>query len=169
MDDREYELRRRELIAMLQTYKDERHNIERLTRLAISESEADLYPAGVDFSKDRVQCSFDSGVMGESMIIRASAARRHLHEVMRELKDKTQALDKLLLEITKLPAYQGRVIIGLYIDGLTESDIAEKMGKAEETIYGYRKAAIKRLTRSVMGNTTRSWRSEVVSAGKDEN
>lgn len=169
MDDREYELRRRELITMLQTYNDERHNIERLTKLAMSEADDDLYPSGVDYSKDRVQCSFDSGVMGESVIIRASAARRHLQEALKELKDKTQALDKLLLEITKLPAYQGRVVIGLYIDGMTESDIAEKMGKSEETIYGYRKAAIKRLTKSVVGNPIKFWRGDQVNAGKIDN
>ena len=158
MDDREYELKRRELIQMLQTYKDERHNIERLTRLAHTESEMDYYPPGVDYSKDRVQTSTDSGIMGESIIIRASNARKHLNEALNELSDKTAALDKLLLEITKLPAYQGRVIIGLYIDGQAEHKIAEIMNKSNETISGYRKAAIKRLTRAVFGERIRVWR-----------
>ena len=160
MDDREYELKRRDLIQMLQTYKDERHNIERLKRLAIQEAEADLYPAGTDYSKDRVQCSTDSGDMAENNIYRLENSRKHLSAVLQELNQRTANLDRLLFEITKLPAYQGRVIIGLYIDGNPEHKVASEMNKSEATISGYRKHAIRKLTRSMFG-CIRSWRADL--------
>lgn len=160
MQASDYEARRSELIKMLQTYNDERINIARLTALARREADAELYPSGPDLTKDKVQTSFSSSAMGESMIIRASTARKHLQEALGNLSGKTAMLDKLLLEITKLPAYQGRVIIGLYIDGHDESKVAESMGKSEDTISGYRRAAIKRLTSAVMGEKVRTWKKQ---------
>jgi DNA-directed RNA polymerase specialized sigma24 family protein len=152
-----YELLRRDLIQQLQSYRDERHNIDRLLKLAASEAEADLYPPGVDTEKDRVQTSFDSGEAGERLVGRLVSVRKHLAECLRELRERSEKLDRLLLAVSKLPAHQGRVIIGLYIDGHDESTVAQQMGKSEGTICGYRKEAIRTLTRSVNALPTRTY------------
>lgn len=156
----DFEARRREIIKMLQTYKDERVNISRLRKLAESELNDHMYPPATNIEREPVQTSFNSGEAGESMIRRASVARKYLKETMTELQFRSDTLDKLLLEITKLPAYQGRVVVGLYIDGKSETDIGEDMNKSDDTICGYRKAAIRRLARTVTGERIRTWKNQ---------
>lgn len=162
MENSQYELRRKELITLLQTYRDERHNVDRLTRLAREEADDELYPSSTDYTLPRVQTSVNEGKIAESTVIKACRARRHLNDTLKELENKTQLLDKLLCEISRLPAYQCRVIIGLYIDGHTENDIAVKMGKSIETICSYRRGAIRRLSRTVLGEKIRVWKSSEV-------
>lgn len=155
-----FDASRRELIKMLQTYNEERKNISRLRELAFIESEEELYPSATDYSRDKIQQGETDPC--EAVVRKVEQSRKHLHATIRELNDKTKRLDKLVFEITKMPAYQSRVIISRYIDGMSESDIAEMMGKSEETISGYRKAALRRLTRIMFPQKIETWSKEVV-------
>jgi DNA-directed RNA polymerase specialized sigma24 family protein len=153
-----FEINRRELVKMLQTYNEERKNISRLKELALIESEEELYPSATDYNREKIQ----KGEIDpcEGVIRKVEQSRKHLYATMRELDEKTKKLDKLILEITKMPAYLSRVIVSRYIDGMSESEIAEMMGRSEETISGYRKTALKRLTRVMFYTKIETWKKE---------
>lgn len=153
-----FELNRRELVKMLQTYNEERKNISRLRELAVVESEEALYPSATDYSRDVVQTGEIDPC--ESVIMKVEKSRKHLVSAMKELDAKTRQLDRLIFEISKMPAYLSRVVVSRYIDGMSESEIAEMMGRSEETISGYRKTALKRLTRAMFYTKIETWQKE---------
>lgn len=135
---------------LLINYHAERESISK-TITNLQKQAADLfYPES--FHDIKVQNEFRQGQLIDSMLRRCDESREYQRRTLRDIKDMSDTLDRLMFHVNGLPGKLKLIVIDTMIEGETIRSYAERMGKLPETVSRHKRRALSILVRR-MNNT----------------
>ena len=136
---------------LLINYHAERESISKTITNLQKQADDLFYPGG---SSDyiRVQTEFSQGQLIDSMLRRCDESREYQRRTLRDIKDMSDTLDRLMFHVNGLPGKLKLIVIDTMIEGETIRSYAERMGKLPETVSRHKRRALSILVRR-MNNT----------------
>ena len=149
--DTAFEAAREQVIATLRTYRLERLDIQRQKALVSEALESLCYvrPSSDGYGVKSQMQEGDAAMV--RALVRIAVERSRLETEARLLDEREEKLNRYLQAIGKLPVFERRVMVGIYIDGKKAEDVGAELERSLVTVVRYRKAAIRELTCKLFG------------------
>ena len=132
---------RNEIIRLLENYKDERQAIETTLKNIVKESDALMYP-GQPADNVRVQSGFSQAALMDSLIHRCEQSRQYYLNTLKDMKQTTATLDRLLFNVNRLPGKLKVLVLDIMIGGESIKSYAIKVDRSVETVSRMKNKAI---------------------------
>ena len=125
---------------LLINYHAERESISK-TIVNLQKQAADLfYPES--FRDIRVQNEFSQGQLIDSMLRRCDESREYQRRTLRDIKDMSDTLDRLMFHVNRLPGKLKLLVLDVMIGGESIKSYAIKIDRSVETVSRMKSKAI---------------------------
>lgn len=135
---------------LLINYHAERESIAKTIANLQKQADDLYYPES--FHDIKVQNEFRQGQLIDSMLRRCDESREYQRRTLKDIKQMSDTLDRLMFYVNALPGKLKLIVIDTMIEGETIRSYAERMGKLPETVSRHKRRALSILVRR-MNNT----------------
>ena len=132
---------RNEIIRLLENYKDERRAIETTLKNLVEESDTLMYPSQ-PVGDVCVQSGFNQGALIDSLMRRCEQSRQYYLNTLRDMKQTTATLDRLLFNVNRLPGKLKVLVLDVMIGGESIKSYAIRVDRAVESVSRMKSKAI---------------------------